>query len=385
MMNDFLTTDLNVLEQEHRYRQLREVESPMGRVIIRDGKEVLNFCSNDYLGLANDPRLIVAAQQGLTRYGVGSGASRLVSGHMTAHAILEHNIAQLKSTEAALVFSTGYMANCGIISALVDRDDVVFSDRLNHASIIDGVILSRAKLERYPHVDMKALEDLLKGTPITKRKLIVTDSVFSMDGDCAPLHELVILAKKYKAMLMVDEAHGFGVLGKNGAGLVDQLGLQQDVGIQMGTLSKAAGCFGAYVAGSTSLIHYLINHARSFIYTTALPPAIAEAANCAIDIIRENQEQRTQLIDNATYLRLQLNALGFNTLQSTTPIIPIIVGDAQRAVALSQRLLEKGIFVQAIRPPTVPEGSSRLRVTVMATHTREDLDYFIQCMKVHTL
>ncbi len=385
MMNDFLTTDLNALKQEHRYRQLREVESPMGRVILRDGKEVLNFCSNDYLGLANDPRLIVAAQQGLTRYGVGSGASRLVSGHMTAHATLEKNLAQLKSTEAALVFSTGYMANCGIISALVGRDDVVFSDRLNHASIIDGVILSRAKLERYPHVDMKALEDLLKGTPITKRKLIVTDSVFSMDGDCAPLHELVALAKRYKAMLMVDEAHGFGVLGKNGAGLVDELGFHADVDIQMGTLSKAAGCFGAYVAGSQSLIHYLINHARSFIYTTALPPAIAEAANCAIDIIRANQEQRTQLMANATYLRQQLNALGFNTLQSTTPIIPIVVGEAKRAVELSQRLLEKGIFVQAIRPPTVPEGSSRLRVTVMATHTREDLDYFIQCMKVHTL
>ena len=372
--------ELSKLKEQGLYRHLRRISSAQGREIVLDDRRVLNFCSNDYLGLANDERIKHAAKAAIDQYGFGSGASRLVSGNMSWHEKLEENIAQLKQCDASLVFSTGYMANTGIISSIIGRDDIVFSDRLNHASIIDGIVLSRATLKRYPHKDMQALEDLLKETPAHQKKFIVTDSVFSMDGDVAPLTDIVRLAQQYDALVMVDEAHGFGVLGATGAGLVEVLQLSGHVDIQMGTLSKAAGCFGAYVAGSKLLREYFINHARSFIYTTAMPAAVAAAASCAVDIIRTDAHRRQELQHKSDYLRGKFKALGLNTLESTTPIIPVIIGDSSKAVNISAQLLSKNIFVQAIRPPTVPDGSARLRFTVMATHTSEDLDAVIHAL-----
>ena len=300
---------------------------------------------------------------------------------MSPHDQLEKELALFKKTESALLFSSGYMANTGIIPALMDRHSIVISDKLNHASIIDGTILSRAELVRYPHVDMQALEQILKKIPTAQRKLIVTDSVFSMDGDRAPLLEIVDLAKRYEAMLMVDEAHAFGVLGKHGGGLVEELGLGDQVDIQMGTLSKAAGSYGAYVCGTKILREYLINKSRSFIYTTAIPPALAQASRIALQIIQESETLRRNVQEKAQYLRMEIQKMGFDTMNSSTPIIPIIVKDPVKTVAMSRQLLEQGIFLQAIRPPTVPTATARLRLTVMATHTQEDLDQLLNSLK----
>ena len=258
----------------------------------------------------------------------------------------------------------------------------MISDKLNHASIIDGIILSRAKLVRYPHVDMQALHEILKKLPNAQRKLIVTDTVFSMDGDRAPLKEIVGLARRYGAMIMVDEAHALGVLGKHGSGLVEELGLGSQVEIQMGTLSKAAGCFGAYACGHKELREFLINKSRSFIYTTAMPPALAQAARMALQIIQGEEQLRRQLQNNTDYLCAQLQRMGFDTMKSSTPIIPILVKEASQAKEMSQRLLKQGIFVQAIRPPTVPMGTSRLRLTVMATHTQDDLEQLLNAVRI---
>jgi 8-amino-7-oxononanoate synthase len=372
-MRAALKQELDEIKANGLFRSIREVSSPQGREIVLDGKKVLNFCSNDYLGLSADPRLSAAAQQAMAEHGFGSGASRLVCGNSDEHVQLERELAQFKKTEAALVFSSGYMANVGILSALCGRGDIIFSDKLNHASIVDGCILSRAELRRYPHNDIAALEDSLAKARDFRRKLIVTDTVFSMDGDRAPLKALARLAKEYDAWLMVDEAHAFGVFGPMGAGLVEEEDLGNDVPVQMGTLSKAAGSFGAYVAGSHELIDFLINTARSFIFTTALPPAVAAASRVALQIIREEPERRELLLRNAERLRQELQSLGFDTLQSLSPIIPVVVGEAEAAVDFSRRLLERGIFVSAIRPPTVPKGTARLRVTVTAAHTDEDI------------
>ena len=363
-------------------RTLKTVDSPQGREIVLEGKRVLNFSSNDYLGLANDARIKRAAIEAIAEYGFGSGASRLICGNMSPHERLEQDLALFKKTECALLFSSGYMANTGIIPALMDRRSVVLSDKLNHASIIDGIILSRAGLVRYPHADMQALEDILKSLPAMQRKLIVTDTVFSMDGDRAPLKEIVGLAHRYGAMIMVDEAHAFGVLGEHGGGLVEELALGAQVDIQMGTLSKAAGSFGAYACGTKVLRDFLINKSRSFIYTTAMPPALAQASRAALQIIRQGDGLRRQLQLNANYLRSELDILGFDTMNSSTSIIPILVKDPLRAVAMSKRLLEQGIFAQAIRPPTVPTGTARLRLTVMATHTQEDLDRLLNALRM---
>ena len=381
MNTDFIQNDLKELEGLGVYRSLKTVDSPQGREIILDGKKVLNFCSNDYLGLANDARIKKAAIEAITEFGFGSGASRLVCGNMGPHERLEEELARFKNTESALVYSSGYMANTGIIPVLMDRHSVVLSDRLNHASIIDGTVLSRARLLRYPHADMQALQDILKDLPAGQRKLIVTDTVFSMDGDRAPLKEIVGLAKRYEAMVMVDEAHAFGVMGKRGGGLVEELGLEGQVDIQMGTLSKAAGCFGAYACGTKALREYLINTSRSFIYTTAMPPALAQASRVALQIIIEGGELRRRLQENADYLRAQIQRMGFETMNSSTAIMPILVKDPARAKAMSDRLLRQGVFIQAIRPPTVPIGASRLRLTVMAPHTREDLDQLLNALR----
>jgi 8-amino-7-oxononanoate synthase len=381
MNQSFLEHDLAELESASMRRKLRTVESAQGKNIVIEGRKLLNFCSNNYLGIADDERIKKAAAQALAEYGFGAGASRLIGGNHALHVKLEEKIARLKKTSNALVYSSGYMANTGIIPALCDRHDVVLSDKLNHASIIDGILLSRAELKRYAHNDMQTLENELKACGSYKKRLIVTDSVFSMDGDRANLKAIVALAKKYDAWVMVDEAHGFGVLGQNGGGLVEEEGLSQEIDIQMGTLSKAAGCFGAYVAGSKSLCDYLINHSRSFIYTTAMPVSCAAAASAAVDIIGQESHLRQQVMANADYLRNKLKAMGFDTLQSTTPIIPIVLKDSARTVEASKRLLEQGIFVQAIRPPTVPVNTARLRVTVMATHTQEDLDMFLKAIQ----
>jgi glycine C-acetyltransferase len=365
------------LEAKDLKRSLRLVESESADWFVVDGKKVLNLCSNNYLGLANDHRLKDAAIQAIRKYGFGSGASRLVSGNMKLHRELENRLVEFKKAEACLVYNSGYTANLGIISALVGRGDVVFSDKLNHASIIDGIVLSRAELKRYAHKDMDALQELLEKAANFKKKLIISDSVFSMDGDIAPLERLIELAKDYGCLLMIDEAHATGVLGKNGRGALEHFGLEgkkNDL-IQMGTLSKALGGFGAYVCGSKDLIEYLMNKSRAFIYTTSLPAAVAAADIAAIDIVENDSQPRLKLKDNIELFRGKLQALGFDTLESETAIIPLITKDPKTTMDFSQRLFAEGVFVQGIRPPTVPEGKARLRITLMATHTTADLEF----------
>jgi glycine C-acetyltransferase len=385
--------ELEYLKRAGLYRSLRTIEGSQGPKVRIDGKEVVLLCSNNYLGLADHPRLKEAAIRAIEKYGVGSGASRLVSGTMELHQELEERIARFKRTEAALVFNSGYTANTSVIPALVGRGDFVFSDKLNHASIVDGCILSRAEFKRYPHKDVRVLERMLVGaihesplpigvsrlTSHVSRKLIVTDSVFSMDGDIAPIPEIVSIAKKYGAMVMVDDAHATGVLGKSGRGSLEHFDLKgEDNIIQMGTLGKALGAFGAYTAGSRELIDYLINKARGFIFSTSLPPSVLASAIAAIDLIEGEPWLRQALWEKTWYLKKGLTDLGFDTMGSETPIIPALVGDAGKTVEFSRRLMDEGVFVSGIRPPTVPEGKSRLRVTVMATHSYDDLDRAIE-------
>ena len=378
MMKTFLKETLDDLGKRDLKRRLRLVEGAQGRKIVIEGKEVLNFCSNNYLGLADDPRLKQAAVASIEVEGMGSGASRLVCGNLSAHERLEKKIAAFKKTEKCIIFSTGYMANVGIISSLFDREDVIFSDKLNHASIIDGILLSQAKMRRYPHKDITALEQMLKETSGYKKKVIITDSVFSMDGDIAPLDRIVALAEKYDCLVMVDDAHALGVLGREGTGAVEHFDLQGKIDIQMGTLSKAVGSFGAYCCGSSFLIDFLINKARSFIYTTGMPPCVAAASLKGIEIIEQDPSLRERLWENTHFLTEKIKALGFDTLETETPIIPILIRDAAKTVEFSRRLFDKGIFVSAIRPPTVPPNTARLRVTVMATHLKEDLEYLLK-------
>jgi len=369
-----LKKELQELENGGLLRKLRLLEGAQDPKVVVEGREVLNLCSNNYLGLANDARVKKAAQDAVEKYGVGSGASRLITGNMELHEQLEKKIAQFKGTESALLFNTGYMANAGTISALMDRGGIIFSDKLNHASIVDGIILSRAEYKRYPHGDFKTLEKMLKSSKGYQKKLIVTDSIFSMDGDIAPLPEITELAEKYDAWLFVDEAHATGVLGKNGRGAVEHFALEgPDIDIQMGTLSKAVGTFGAFVCGSKYLIDYLINKSRSFIYTTALPPAVCAASITALDIIQNEPERRQRLWQNTELMKKGLDGLGFDTMGSQTPIIPIATKDIQTTVDFSRKLFEEGIFALGIRPPTVPDGASRLRVTVTSEHTTQDL------------
>jgi len=373
MSADFIEAELEELKRQGLYRRLRRVEGEQGPTLNLDGQEVLNFSSNNYLGLANHPALRAAAKEAIERYGCGSGASRLISGNMTLHEELEAKIAALKGTEAALVFNSGYQANIGVLSALAGEGDVILSDALNHASIIDGCRLSRATVVVYPHCDLGILEDGLKNAPARIRKLIVTETLFSMDGDEAPLAEIVNLAERYGAMVMVDEAHATGVFGPNGPGVVAKLGLGNRVPVQMGTLGKALGAFGAYVAGSRELRELLINRSRSFIFTTSLPPAVMAMAIAAIDLVYKEPQRRLALWHNCRALRDGLKKLGFSLGESQSQIQPLVIGDAQKCMDFSERLLQKGVFAQGIRPPTVPPGTSRLRITLMATHTHENL------------
>jgi glycine C-acetyltransferase len=367
--------ELEALRAEGLYRSMRVVKGAQGSRVELDGKQVLMLCSNNYLGLADHPELRSAAVFGVA-FGVGSGASRLVSGTMELHDKLEERIASFKGTEKALLFNSGYAANTGIVSALVGRGDAIFSDRLNHASIVDGALLSRADFHRYPHRDMAALERLLRDKGGNGRRLIVTDGVFSMDGDIAPLQDLVRLAKQYGALLMVDDAHGTGVLGATGRGSGELLGVMDGIDIHMGTLGKGLGSFGAYAAASATICEYLVNKARSFIFSTSLPPAVLAASIAAIELVDSPQgkELREKLAANTALFKEKLAQAGFDTMGSETQIVPIFVGPADATMAFSKELLERGIFVQGIRPPTVPSGSCRLRCTIMATHEPGELE-----------
>jgi len=372
-LSTVLTAKLAEIKHNGLFRRLRPVSGAQDSMVMLDGRKVLLLSSNNYLGLANHPVLKRAARSAIERYGCGSGASRLISGDMTLHRELEQRLAALKHTEAALVFPTGYHANVGAISALMEPGDTILSDALNHASIIDGCRLSRARVLVFRHCDMMHLEQLLASCPQSGQRLIVTDSVFSMDGDVAPLVEIVTLAHRYNAWVMVDEAHATGVFGEHGAGVVEELGLEGEVEIQMGTLGKALGGFGAYIAGSRGLIEWLINRARSFIYTTGIPPAVAASALAALDLIAQEPERRQRLWQNAAFLRHGLETLGFTLGPTRSPILPVLIGDAPPTMALADALWRHGVFAHGIRPPTVPEGTSRLRVTPMATHSHEQL------------
>ncbi len=367
-----LAQRLEELESEGLRRRLRVVDGPQGPEVMLDGKPVLLLCSNNYLGLADHPRLRRAAADAALALGTSSGASRLISGSMSIHAGLEARLAEFEGTEAALLFGSGYLANTGAIAALARRGEVVFSDELNHASIIDGCRLAGAETFVYRHRDSEHLEWGLRRAA-GRGALIVTDGVFSMDGDIAPLGELAALARRHDCRLMVDEAHATGCLGPGGRGSVAAAGLIGEVDLIVGTLGKALGGYGAYVCGSRELADYLVNTARPFIFSTAPPPPAVAAASAALELLDESPKRVERLQANAAALREGLRSEGLEPLGSYTQIVPLVIGEADHAMALCERLLEEGIFAQAIRPPTVPPGTCRLRLTVMATHRVADL------------
>ncbi len=369
--------ELERLEMGGMRRRLRTLAGMQGPRVLLEGRQVLLLCSNNYLGLATHPALIEAAQTATARYGVGTGGSRLISGSMEPHARLEEALAAFKGAEGALLFNSGYAANTGILQGLFGPDDLVFSDALNHASIVDGCRLSKARTVIYPHADASSLEALMEAEAPNRRGrwVIVTDGVFSMDGDVAPLPDLVRLKQRFDVLLMVDDAHGSGVLGARGRGTAEHLGCQGQIDLQMGTLGKALGCAGAYVAADRVVIDTLINRSRAFIFSTSLPPAVPAAALAALDIVDspEGAELRRSLESNRRKFADHLQQGGCDLLGSSTQIIPVLIGEPEPTMASAGRLLEQGIFIQGIRPPTVPPGRCRLRATVMAQHTEEEL------------
>lgn len=365
------------LQEQHLFRSLLPIGSEQSSIIEQDGRRYLLFCSNNYLGLANHPAMKAAAASAAQHWGTGAGASRLISGNIDLNRSLELRLAQFKRTESALVFNSGYMANIGAISALIQKTDLILADRLNHASLVDGCRLSKGTFRIYRHKDMDQLRKLLSNRGKNQNTLIVTDGIFSMDGDIAPLPEILSLAEEYDAFVYLDDAHGTGVLGPRGRGTCDHFQLSNSRIIQMGTLSKALGGFGGFVAGSDLLVTYLINKARPFIYTTALPPSVLASALAALELIEENQSLRDQLWKNRDYLSQGLGRFGFDLCGSETPIIPLRVGGSEKALLFSQKLSVEGVFIPAIRPPTVPAGTSRLRISLMATHTREQIDFLL--------
>lgn len=375
---DFIENELQSLKERDRYRQIRWIEEGLCPWVRMNGGKVLLLCSNNYLGLASDPRLKEEALRAIEKWGCGSGGSRSISGSLAIHRLLEEKLAQFHRGEAALLFNSGYSANLSLLTALMGEGDVIYSDELNHASIVDGCRLSKASVQIYRHLDMLHLESLLKENRAKRRRLIVTDGIFSMDGDLAPLPEIVQLAKQYEALTMVDEAHAIGVFGPNGRGATEHFQLSQEVDIRMGTFGKALGCFGAYVVGRKSLIEFLINRGRVFLYTTAIPPSVSASVMASLDIVEQEPERRERLWENVQTLREGLNHLGFDTLKSEAHIIPVLIGEPEETMEMDRKLLENRVFVQGIRPPTVPEGKCRLRVTVMATHTQEDIDFALE-------
>ncbi len=374
---DWLATQCAAIDQDGLRRHLPTVMSAPTGTINLDGRDVVCLGSNNYLGLSTHPQVVAAAVEATQTFGTGASGSRLISGNNRLYTSLEMNLAKTKGTEMALVFSSGYAANTSIIPLLAGEDDLILSDALNHASIIDGCRLSHATKKVYQHCNAEHLKLLLSESTMFRRKLIVTDAVFSMDGDIAPLADLYDLAAQYDAMLLVDDAHGFGILGKDGSGTISHFGLEGKEIIQMGTLSKAAGVLGGYIAGSSPLIELLINRARGLIFTTGLPPATLAAANAALNIIRSSPELRHCLFLNAKHLKTGLTDLGYTLLPSKTQILPIVLGSPQRATNVAEALLTAGVFAPAIRPPAVPPGTSRLRATVMATHTEAEIQQAI--------
>ncbi|MEW8292055.1 MAG: 8-amino-7-oxononanoate synthase [Candidatus Thiodiazotropha endolucinida] len=362
------------------YRSRRVVSTAQQPELVVDGKRVIAFCSNDYLGLANHPEVVEAMQRAAGNYGVGSGAAHLITGHSNSHHRLEEALAEYTGRSRALLFSTGYMANIGVISALLKQGDRLFEDRLNHASLLDAGQLTRARMQRYRHADPESLRSQLKGSE-QGQALIATDGVFSMDGDLAPLPSLVELARRHQAWLMVDDAHGLGVLGEEGGGVLSHFDLDSDdVPILMGTLGKGFGTYGAFVAGSEELIETLIQHARSYIYTTAPPAALAEATLVSLRLARQETWRRERLQDLIARFRQSVRQIGLPLLDSMTPIQPILAGSSQQAVTWSRLLEKQGVLVSAIRPPTVPDGSARLRITLSANHTDRQLDRLLDAL-----
>lgn len=379
MMLDDLAEQLEQRKTNHLYRSRKVLESPQSVEPIVDGKKVLSFCSNDYLGLANHPDVIQRFKKAADEYGVGSGSAHLVSGHSAEHHALEEELADFMGTERALLFSTGYMANLGVVSALCDRHSEIYEDKLNHASLLDAALLSRAKRIRYPHLDMNNLEQRLSasdaGCSNKTTKFIISDGVFSMDGDLAPLDKLIYAAEKNNAMLMIDDAHGIGVLGERGKGIIEHFGLDsKQVQVLVGTLGKAFGTAGAFVAGSEALIETLIQKSRSYIFTTAMPAAVAAATRTSLQLLEKESWRREKLQSLISQFRKGAEELGLDLMDSMTAIQPVVIGSSEQTLALSEKLLEKNILISAIRPPTVPEGTARLRITFSATHTENHVN-----------
>jgi 8-amino-7-oxononanoate synthase len=379
-MDATLQAQLNLRREEHLYRTRLNVASGCSSTLSVEGRSLINFCSNDYLGLASHPDISLALKQAADLYGTGSGASHLVSGHSVVHQKLEEQLAQYTGRPRALLFSTGYMANMGVINALVGRRDLVLQDQLNHASLLDGGRLSQADFKRYKHVDMASLEQRLEQSS-AERKLIVSDGVFSMDGNLAPLSEISTLAEKHNAWLMVDDAHGVGVLGPQGGGLVEQLGMNlKQVPVLVGTLGKSFGTFGAFVAGSEALIETLIQFSRSYIYTTALPPAVAAATLASLKIVRQESWRRDKLVQLVTRFRRGAEQIGLQLGASNTPIQPVLINNDAKVMQVGQSLRDAGFLVGAIRPPTVPVGTGRLRITFSADHSEEQVDQLVAAL-----
>ena len=373
----FVDAHVRDLRERGLFRPLPVLESPQGPRIRIGGRELINMSSNDYLGLANDPALREAAMAGAKTWGGGAGAVRTIAGTLDVHQALEAEIAAWKGVEATLVFQSGFAGNLGTIPALVGRGDVILSDELNHASIIDGCRLSRAEIRRFAHADADSLREQLAGCTADQRKLVVTDGVFSMDGDIAPLPDICDAAEAYGAMVMVDDAHGSGVLGRGGRGSVDHFGLHGRVQVQLGTLSKAIGSMGGYIAGSQALRDYLTHTARPVLFSTSHPPAVVETTRAAIRVLTREPERVERLWDNARFFKQGLSDLGMDLGRSATPITPVIVGEAERAHALSDRLRQRGVFVQSVAFPTVPRDAARVRAMVSAAHSRDDLSQAI--------
>ena len=364
-------------KNDQRYRQRLIIDGPQGTELSIKGKKYINFCSNDYLGLANHPAVVDALKSGATNFGAGSGASHLINGHSRAHHLLEEELAEFVGRPRALLFSTGYMANLGVISALLSKGDSVFEDRLNHASLLDGGLLSQARLQRYRHNDIDDLKNKLEASK-ANTKLICTDGVFSMDGDVARIKELAKLAKQHDAWLMIDDAHGLGVVGNNGGGVLEMGSTSiSEVPILVGTLGKAFGTFGAFVAGEDDLIETLIQRARSYIYTTALPPAVAEATRASIKLMTDEAWRRGKLRENINYFKRLATDACLPDTHSDTAIQPIVIGEIANTLQLSEKLRQAGLLVSAIRPPTVPEGTARLRITLCTDHTHEQIEQLV--------
>src|SRR5437667_9613737 len=378
MRNDplgYLASDLDSLKAQGLYRRLRVLEGEQKPKTTFDHKQVVNLSSNNYLGLTTHPKLREAALDATRKLGVGSGSVRTIAGTMDIHMELERRLAAFKKTEAVVVFQSGFAANAGTVAAVLTKDDVVVSDELNHASIIDGARLSRATIKVFPHKDVNAARKVLQDLPPNQRKLLITDGVFSMDGDLGALPELCALAEEFGCIMMVDDAHASGVFGKHGCGTIDHFGMHGRVDIQVGTLSKAIGALGGYVAGSRTLIDFLYHRARPFLFSTSHPPAVAAACIAALDVLEREPEIIDRLWENTRFFKAGLQALGFNTGLSQSPITPVIVGDGALAMMLSDRLFEEGVFAQGIAFPTVARDKARVRTIVTAAHTREELQF----------